>query len=305
MLVALGLGLEAFTRVVLFKMSKDLYRFNGYAAAADKLLARPGLKVALVGNSATQAAVDLPVLEKSLTRALHREVDVDMFVADASCIETWLFMMNHYFYAASRRPDAYVVLYFGDNLKDGARTDVGRLAFYFTSRDDWKEVFDLVLHSWSDRVEFAVASKSAMVAARDRIRDRLISWVVPDYKDFIYAENQINYDHESAGRPKAKGAYRVLERFLARSREHDARLIFVAFPTRANYDLEPEEQRILGAAGVPVVDLRSVAGIKPDDYADWVHMKESAAPAFTSRLADALTTTLRQNPEPLPGSERR
>jgi hypothetical protein len=281
-------------------MSKDLYRFNGYPAAAEKLLARPGLKVALVGNSATQAAVDVPVLERRLTRALRREVDADMFVADASCVETWLFMMNHYFYAASRRPDAYVVLYFGDNLKDGARTEVGRLAFYFTSRADWKEVFDLVLHSWSDRSEFVISSKVAVVAARNRIRDRLISWIVPGYKDFTYAENQINYDHESAGRPKAKGAYRALQRFLTRAREHDARLIFVAFPTRAGYDLEPDELRILGAAGVPVVDLHSVTGIKPDDYEDWVHMKESAAPAFTSRMADALTTTLRQIPSRFP-----
>src|SRR2546425_12762819 len=66
-LVALFIVLEVITRTVLFPMSLDFGRFASFGERADKLQSRAGLRVAFIGNSATEAGVDVDVLKNTLS----------------------------------------------------------------------------------------------------------------------------------------------------------------------------------------------------------------------------------------------
>src|SRR5260370_38341666 len=60
LLVIFG-ALEIFTRTRLFDTSKDFRRFAGYGEKAQRLEPAHGVRIALIGNSATDPGLNLPV----------------------------------------------------------------------------------------------------------------------------------------------------------------------------------------------------------------------------------------------------
>lgn len=288
-----AVALEAFTRVELFKMSKDFSRFEGYPAAVDALLARPGLHVAIIGNSATQTGVDVGIMESELSAALGRPVAVGLFVADASHVNTWYYMLQRYFLARSRSPDVVVVNFLGHDLCDNADMQIGRLAYFFARREDWRDAFALDLPTWSQRVEFVLASRWASLAGRARIKERVLDLLIPGYKDFAARVNHVNYDHEAAAarRETRPVTHFALKRFLGRGRESKARMIFVAYPTREAYTLDSETPALIREYGMSVLDLRGAPGLAAGDYEDWVHLNDAGRPTYSRHLAKALASS--------------
>src|SRR4051794_13721521 len=92
-LVAL-LALEAVTRIKLVPASKDLSRFRTYQARARTLAAAPSPRIALVGNSTTDRGVLLDVLKSEWTKRVGTTLNVDMFVADGSSVNTWYWVVD-------------------------------------------------------------------------------------------------------------------------------------------------------------------------------------------------------------------
>src|SRR5687767_8020928 len=126
MLLSLFIVLELITRSVLFPMSLDFRRFAAYPERADALQSQAGLRVAFVGNSATEAGVDVDVLKATLSTSNVSVPSVELFLADGSAINTWRSMMNHYFWKRGNAPDLVIVTFFGPNLDDGRQFEVGR-----------------------------------------------------------------------------------------------------------------------------------------------------------------------------------
>src|SRR4051794_21105431 len=71
--------LEIFNRAVLLPRSKDLLRFRAYPAQAAEFVERPGMRLAFIGNSATQCGVDPALIEAELPAAAGRKVSADRF----------------------------------------------------------------------------------------------------------------------------------------------------------------------------------------------------------------------------------
>src|SRR2546425_4794660 len=85
-LVALFIVLEVITRTVLFPMSLDFGRFVSYRERADALQSQAGLRVAFIGNSATQARGDVGVLKDNLSTKGGFVSSIRPFPADGSRI---------------------------------------------------------------------------------------------------------------------------------------------------------------------------------------------------------------------------
>jgi hypothetical protein len=305
--VALGVllmvvALEVFTRVRLFSMSKDFRRFRGYDARAAALVARGGTRVALIGNSATDRGVDVVTLERALAGDGQR-VHADLFVADQSRVNTWRYMLESYFARAQRRPDLVVVTFYEDELADGNPVEIGRLAQFFTTVRDWPEVFRVDLPAPGDRVEFVLSSVWATFAASERIRERLLDAVVPDFRDYTARANQIAFVHRRAAAGRASGprTYRALGGLLQRAAETGQHLCFVAYPTLAEpgavpYPIPPELPVMLHEAGAGFIDLRRTPGLRPDLYADEVHLTEEGRVPYSAALGQALAAELGRTP---------
>ncbi len=302
LLAVLFLGLEGLTRYKLFRMSKDFVRFSSYAKDARILTESDGIRIALIGNSATQRGVDMGQLKSDLSGGKTGTVSADMFVADASRINTWHFMMNRYFWRPRLQPDLFVVTYYENELEDGNGIEIGRMAQFFTTPSDWPEVFRTDISENSQRADFVISSFWATFAARDRLKERVLKVAVPDYADYLEESNGINYRHavlEAKGKPKVS-THRALARMLKLAREHGSKLCFVAFPTREPakplpYDLNGEAVRMIRDAGMYFVDLRKVPGLSPDKYADEIHLNDLGRPIYTRRLAQEIATFLQRH----------
>ncbi len=286
--------MEVFTRRALVPRSKDLRRFRGYAERATELVQTPAYRIALVGNSATDRGVDSEALSRELGEATGRPVRAEKFVADASRINTWHFLMKSFFWDRNVEPDLVVVTYYEAELEDGNPIEIGRVAQYMTSLSDVPDVFSLDLPETDQRVEFLLSSVWATYAFRSRVRERTWEVVMPGYPEFVQQVNDTNRDHarrENRARNRKPITLRALDRFLALAKEHGTHLVFVAYPTAPTekpYEPQPEEVAKIRAAGAELLDLRATPGLNAASYADDVHLTPEAAQVYTRYLATRL-----------------
>ena len=289
--VATLAALEVVSRVVLVQASKDLRRFRSYPETAHLLTEAKAFRVALVGNSATDRGVDIDGLTARLSAPLGRPLRADKFVADASRINDWYHILDRYFWRPGRQADLYLVTFYEDDIEDGNAIEIGRLAQFFTTISDWPGVFDVDLPALGDRIEFVVASGWASFAFRSRMRERALEAVVPRFRPFATAVNDVNVGHLRRRAPATAGpvGYRALDRLLAAARAHASRLVFVAYPTPDWYEIPTDGARRIAEAGMTLLDLRSLApDLQPRHYADDVHLTPEGATIYSRRLADAV-----------------
>lgn len=291
--VAVLLALEVVTRTKLFAMSKDFRHFQGFAEAATRL----DRGVALVGNSATRLGVDPAVVASRLGDAKGEAVDADVFTADASRINTWHYILESTFWRPGNKPRLVVLTYYEDDLADGNRIEIGRVAQFFTTPRDWPELFRVDLPTFGERTEFVVSSAWATYAARARIRERTLR-LIPGYERYAAAQNDVVFKHErprAAARPEL--THVALHRLLRRAAEEGTRLCFVAYPTleaaEGNaYPIDTAGRAAIEAAGMKFIDLRHVDGLGPELYDDDVHLNEAGRALYSQVLADALREAL-------------
>jgi hypothetical protein len=202
-------------------------------------------------------------------------------------------------------------LFFDDSLRDGKEIDVGRLAWCFTGRQDWEEVFRTDLTDWPERFEFLLASHSALAATRSRLKRRALSLLSPDYPDFQRQINADNYRRDvSAGRQGGppEPTYRALQRLLGRARACGTPICFVAFPTLVPgrdepYPLPSQPLELIREAGMSFLDLRHLTELRPDMYATRAHLNEAGRLPFSQRLGQGLAPLLHATPRLAGGGE--
>lgn len=189
-------AIELAVRVVLIRISRDLNRFAEYPAKAEKLCSKGGSNFAFIGNSATEAGIDLPFMEHLLREAGMSDASVEMFAADASGITTWYYMVKTYFVSPGCVPRYFVVNYSETSLVRDGHLEIGRLAQYFTKVDDWREVILNELSTRIEVLEFVVSLCSKTFAFSGRLRDRVLNVTIYDYKRFVRENNRVGLDHE-------------------------------------------------------------------------------------------------------------
>lgn len=297
-LVAAFVMLDVLTRVVLFRVSKDFVRFEAYEKHADALVRHPGLKVAFVGNSATEEAIDPALLENLLYENGAVRSSVDLFLADGSEVTTWRAMVNRYFWKRSTPPDLIVITFFGNSLDDTENIELGRLAQFFTDVTDWPDLFRTDLRRSTQRIEFLIASAWATYAARDRIKQRILSLVVPDYRTFEPMLHDLNRRYEQASIKKEREevvTHRALESLLAQAREQRVKVLLVAFPMReSQYKVNPAILKIASSSGADFIDMRVLVELQPAHYRDDIHLNAAGKPIYTKRFAEIFTPMLKR-----------
>lgn len=291
-LFAMFVVLEIGTRAVLFPRSGDYVRFATYAKRADVLVNQPGIGIALVGNSATEEGVDPILLKSMLEQHVPGLVHVDLFLADGSEVSAWRAIINHYFWRRANKPDAIVVTFYDNTLEDSDRVEWGRIAQFFTDVSDWPELFRVDLTSNASRIEFLVSSVWATYAARDRIKRRILTLAIPDFRRYDPILNDLNrrYANQSNEALRAKPrTYRVLSRLLERARAEQVQVVLVAFPTRkSRYTIDPKIQKLAHVAGAEVLDMRQSVKLTSSQYRDDVHLNADGRAIYSEQFGKAV-----------------
>ncbi|MGI0014034.1 MAG: hypothetical protein ACREBU_11415 [Nitrososphaera sp.] len=288
--------LEIVTRAVLFPMSGDYVRFATYAKRADILVNQPGIGIALVGNSATEESVDPILLKSMLEQNVPGPVHVDLFLADGSEVSTWRAIISHYFWRRANKPDAIVITFFDNTLEDSDRVEWGRIAQFFTDVSDWPELFRVDLTSNASRIEFLVSSVWATYAARDRIKQRILTLAIPDFRRYDPILNDLNrrYANQSNRAVSAKqGTYRVLSRLLERARVEQVQVLLVAFPTRnSRYTIDPKIQKLAHLTDAEVLDMRQSVKLTSRHYRDNFHLNAEGRAIYSEQFGKAVSPLL-------------
>lgn len=295
---------EIFTRVVLFRSSKDLRRFQTYPAKIQNLKNEKS-RVVLIGNSLTERGLNPDILKQELNTTVPGDFFVDMFVADASKINVWYYMVNQYFWKENLNPELFVISFYEGNLADGNSLELGRLAQFFTRREDWSEVFRFDIQDTGQQLEFGVSSVWATYAVRDRIRERVLGGLVPHFKDVTEEVNSVNVRMHRRGKvdkPVAARTYLTLKRLLERGKQKNNRFCFVAFPTisngkRSEYPIDPELVALIKAYGMEFIDMRHFPELDASYYADDIHLTPEGAAIYTKKFSKELRAILAPSPE--------
>jgi hypothetical protein len=289
-------------------MSKDLRRFRRYDEAAEQLVHRPGVRIALVGNSVTDRGVEHGVVERRLAVLGVKDVHVDRFVADSARVRDWYYIVKEYFVRAHRTPDLFVFTFFGNNF-DNTSLELGRLAQNFTRLDDWDDLKS-DLPRFDDRIQFLLSKCSATIAYSDRIKERVLEVACPGYRSFIRRVNAVATaqlkENEKPWPESARnrsGRFAALGRLLMMLRRENVNSCFVAFPTLSKagaggvttgqpYTIDPDVRRLIAEAGFSLLDLRKMADLKPSMYEDPLHLLATGRPIYSRHLADALAPVI-------------
>ena len=296
MLVAALLLLEWGTRATWVPGTSDLNRYRAFPENARSLVSAPGPSIAFVGNSVTDR-VRLDMLRSEWQALTGNPLNADKFVAYYSNLTTWYWMSGQYFWKPGVKPDLIVVTYYeGNGLADSEILDVGNLALFYTDAADRPTLFAHDVKTLEHRVDYLLSSASQAFAARDRIRDRTLSFI-PGYRPFATATNMLNFEYErrhDLGDARPTPTFNSLGRFLAGARQAGVQICFVAFPSRPkqtgpiHYIIEPKALEMIVEAGMLHLDMRDMDELTADMYKDNVHLNARGQPIYTRRFAREL-----------------
>jgi len=291
------LAIELAVRAVFIPISKDLNRFAEYPAKAEKLCSKKASSFAFIGNSATEAGIDLLFMENLLRDGGMGDASAEMFAADASGITTWHYMVKTYFVSPGWVPRYFVINYSDTSLVRDGHLEIGRLAQCFTKVDDWRGVILNELSTRTEVLQFVMSLCSKTFAFSGRLRDRVLNVTIYDYKRFVRENNRVALGHERmiASKkgltiPFAPPDYSRFERFLRMIQRSGAKLVVVAFPTQSGngetpYAIDPRVPSLVESYGFVFKDLRRVEGLENSMYQDYIHLTAEGRRIYTRILA--------------------
>lgn len=295
-IIAVLVLIEWGTRAMFMPGTSDLVRYRAFPEQARELAAAHGTSIAFIGNSVTDR-IRLEDMQREWQALTGAPLHAEKFVAYYSNLTTWYWMTNQYFLKPGIDPDLVVVTYYeGNALADSELMDVGNLALFFTDGGDRASLFRHDLTTLGHRTSYLLSSTSEAFAARDRIRDRTLSFI-PGYRPYATALNEVNFEHEKRRKlsePQPPRTFHTLERFLAAAREAGVTVCFVAFPMRpepgrdTSYIISPRAREMIAESGMIHLDLRDMDELNASKYSDNVHLNAKGQPIYTRRLARAL-----------------
>ncbi len=302
MFVAALVLMEIGTREAIVPVSRDLDRLSSFPDRARSLAKAPAPRIAFIGDSVTDR-VALELLKAEWEATTGQSLAVDKFVTYNSNLATWYWMSEQYFWKRDLKPDLIVVTYYDETgLADSQAEDIGNLARFLTDSDDRPSLFEHDLKTFRQRTDYMLSSISLAYAMRDRIRDRTIHFI-PQYGPFAKTTNEFNFqyqqEHVAPIATDPAPTYEALRRFLARARQENVKVCFIAFRPRPDasgspaYPIRAEVLDTIADAGMLHLDFRHMDELSTEMYEDSVHLNEHGMPIYAKRLAHELGQALR------------
>lgn len=269
-------------------LSVDLQHIRRIPAIVTQLEHEDSPRVLFLGNSLTRYGVETATVREVLAAGGAAEAGVEAVHPDDTGLSDWHYLYERYVEPEPSHPDVLIVGYALAEMNDLNTLHPDRLGRYFGGPAATAEAFRYDIPSFEDRVTYLLSCYSSLFANRERIRERILSAVVPDYAE---VDNLINDDlqdsGEKAGRPAAP-TFAKLHRFLKMTRHSGTRTVIVAMPQPGPYYVAPGMIEAIRSEGAEFVDLRQVEGITPADFFDGFHMAPSGAHIYSQRLAEIL-----------------
>jgi hypothetical protein len=275
----------------------------------DRLLAEagksPGVRVVFVGNSLIGNAI-APATFKEVAREAGRIENPIKLVPDGTGIWDWRCIVSDHLPRAAAG-DRVVIGFAWDQLSDQLPLAVSKTFGLICPLGEIRAVRTFHSVGIGDAIEAGFSRLSLAYTLRERLRNGALDRFVPDYQEQSRALNS-----DGVGRGGAHGAarampahtYAALTDLVAQLRAKGYRPTFIAMPTVAGYELDPQIAHTLQANGAGFFDMRTVPALAARHFIDSIHLGQEGAELFTRSFAtgldDAPARAAAVAPAPLP-----
>jgi len=281
---------EAAMRLMESNLSKDVAHLKQFPQIAQDLTAHPTkhTRVLFLGNSLTRYGIDVDVFQEEIRRYHGAPVQIAKVVPDNSQLADWSYAYRNFFHESQHPPEVLVIGFgFGNqHLADRPSSHPERLARYYCSLKDMKELCKWDLPDIESRLDYVVASGSVLYANRDRVQRWGFDRIIPEYRDGIQTLNELL----QAASPKETShvTFQRLRALIEDAQQDGVRVVLMALPIGIEYEFDPELLRLTAEKQVPVIDCRNVPGVTSDQLFDGLHLDPDGAKLVTRHLAQKL-----------------
>jgi hypothetical protein len=285
-LLALLLMPEIALRLVESRLSVNVRHVIGIPRVAEELKQSRGTKFLIVGNSLIDNAVNDDLFRRALlTRGFNPAV-VAKAIPDGSNIWDWYFLYKKFFLQQKATPAFIVNGFAWGFLSDQIRPNPSRLAAFFADVCDLPELISLGMRDVGQIAEFALARLSRVYAHREVIRNRIFVSFMSEYKPLTQKLNAESLARGPGLNIRGQSeTYHVLSKLGQAARASNSRLVIVAMPVVAPYQLDPRLPAIAQSLGIELLDYRRLPFVDEGSFMDPIHLKPEAGVEFGSYLA--------------------
>ncbi len=277
-------GTELTLRFVQTRLSRDLIHIQQIPEAVARVSQSEKLRVLFLGNSLSREGIDLQLFQSLMSQ--KQDIAAAQLFPDDTSILDWLGVYQHFVANQQYEIDLLILSFAENQLQDDSPINIRRLAQHFT---DWSAALGLFQReefSFDMCAEFTLAKLFASYANAERVRVRILDWIVPYYHASAEQINAVSSNRKPMR--KHQPTYNRLKQLMDVVQSSGTEMVVVAFPVGDEFVLDPELVQLLQQEDVLFVDARHIKGITKRSFPDGYHMNDEAAQVMSRYLARVL-----------------
>jgi len=269
---------EIVLRTVIGYISLDILHLNRIPAIAAKLK-KHNRSILFMGNSLTRAGIRADMVEEMLRASGFSHVRSEAVYPDDTTLRDWYYLYKYHFVRNDASPAVLVVSFARDQLSDKATIHPQLIAGYFGGISVMGELFRKDVSALDDRVNYLLSCASVLLANRDRIKDRIMTKIIPGYKQAARHVN--NQMRAKDNRKKFEPSYGTLGALARECSYRGTLFIVAAMPIENEYRLDPGVADTVIKYGGIFIDMRDKVRFESASFTDKLHLSPEGARAYT------------------------
>ncbi|MCW9014613.1 MAG: hypothetical protein OQL06_12590 [Gammaproteobacteria bacterium] len=242
--------------------------------------------IVFLGNSLTNNAIDSAIVESTLYKNLNSPVHALKVTPDGTAISDWYCIYNNRFNELKQAPTYMVIGFAWGILSDQYPNNPSRLGGFFCDVDDIDDLSVTGLTNHQQLLRFIAGATSHVYVNRERIRNRILDMLIPNYKMITQKLNQTEESRENTRDAReSKYTYLLLERMITSMQSKGTQLILIAMPVIEPYEVDEVLVRLTNKMQIPILDLRDTRYITDDMFKDSIHLNEKGRLKFSQQMA--------------------
>ncbi len=292
---------EGAVRYLGVSRSQDVRHLEQAGAIVQSLHDEPPPRALFLGNSLTNAGVDVAAFQRGMQIAGGPTVACAKVHPDDTNILDWYYLYRNRVQRPRLGPDVLVVGFAMNQVSDG-RTAQPRHLAEMCGWADTSELFANDLLNAGDRVDFLFARASWLYARQETLKHRILSNIIPWYAE-SHQQLNIRGKNASAASDSVETAptYKRLDRWLYSLASTNTRAVFVAMPVPdpasqgEPYPLDDSLRDHCHDHGAVLIDARRAPGLESERfYSDGYHLNAAGATLYSEFLGATLADQFRK-----------
>jgi hypothetical protein len=275
--------LEITIRILENDLSGNRNHINDIPNIVDQFSKDQRPSILFLGNSLINESVDVNQLSASLNNSFH----LNKITPDGTSIWDWSMITKNQLSDSNPELDYLVIGFAWGLLNDDYQPNPSRLGGYFAKLSDLSLLMKYGMDEFAQISEFFLGWTSKLFVNREAVRNKVLASLIPHYEQFVRAQNQAGAPDDTAQvapHRAPKTDYKMLNRLIDQLDKDGVKLIAIAMPIEAGYEVSEDLSQLLKKRAYLYMDYRNLFQAESGMYKDGFHLNEKGREAFTNSL---------------------